>query len=133
MNQTIFLLLYHFFVLKRVHISDLILIWINPRLLCYSFRMSNLKKPIILVGILALSLFGAGCRKSWIGFYYPDPINLSVYEQSPELSTLEECRNWVENQRLLKNKNEGEYDYECGSGCKYKSDAEYYVCENTVK
>ena len=95
--------------------------------------MNNLKNPLVIGGIIALSLFGAGCKEKWIGFYYPDPINLHVYEQSPELSTLEECRNWVENQRLLKNKKEGGYDYECGVDCKYKPEAKYYVCEDTMK
>lgn len=98
--------------------------------------MSILKNPFVIGGAVSISilaLLGAGCNPKWIGFYYPDPINKIVYDQSPEFATLEECRNWVENRRLLQNKREGEYDYECGSDCKYKPEAEYYVCEDTVK
>jgi len=96
------------------------------------FSMNSLKHHLVL-GILALSLLGAGCKETWIGFYYPDPINLSVYERSPALSSLNECKKWVENQQFLRNAKKDEYGYECGVGCEYKEEWKGYVCDETVK
>lgn len=100
------------------------------------FNMKDRKNNIVIGVVFTLSLlvlFGAGCQTKWIGFYYPDPINLSVYERSPELPSLEECRKWIENQKFLRNAKEGEYDYECGSDCKYDEGWEAYICKDTIK
>lgn len=82
-----------------------------------------------LVVLMLIFLCGCSLKDSWTAFYYPNLDNLSVYEMSPDLDSLEECRDWIDDIASY-NIN---YDYECGKNCKYKKDYGMYVCEVTEK
>ena len=80
------------------------------------------------VAIIAAVLISNALRgDSWIGFYYPDADNLIVHRQSPELKSLDDCREWVNTQIRPRDN----YDYECGRNC--KMEGELYVCEETIR
>lgn len=92
---------------------------------------------IILGGLLILGgIYFFGDRgKEWIGFYYPNKFDLSQYIRSPELNSFEECKEWVETQ-IPPNASFDEIlnsDYECGEKCKFNTEWQVYVCEQTVK
>jgi hypothetical protein len=79
-------------------------------------------------------LLAAGCtNESWTGFYYPNKSDLTVYTESPELETIEACRNWVDNQIPEHALEANSYDYECGKNCKFKSNLRTNVCEVTIR
>ena len=92
----------------------------------------KIKTPFIIFAFSLISL-GAGCSKdAWRGFYYPDRSDLTRDFRSDNLNSLEECREWVDEKRASLRILEGEDDYECGRNCKYKSDWDMYICEETV-
>ena len=93
--------------------------------------MRNSIKAVTLFSVLIL--LGAGCGERWIGFYYPDRSDLSVSRRSQELSSLEECRSWVDDQRSLRRDEETQDDYECGRRCRYDKDWDGYICKETVR
>ncbi len=87
------------------------------------------------LSLLSALLLGAGCAGSetWLGFYYPDSGDLTVYQTSGELESLDECRDWVDEQNSYYNPyGTRNYDYECGSNCQYNSDYDMYSCDETV-
>lgn len=90
-----------------------------------------MKKSLLLIFFAMIIL--AGCSsKNWTGFYYPDANNIgdeSTWIIEPWFSSLDECRNWVDDM-IWNNTN---YDYECGYKCRYKSDYGVNVCKETVK
>lgn len=55
----------------------------------------------------------------WRGTFY---MNGSVNDDNDELKTLEECRAWANDKAEKMDLSEGEWDYECGRGCKYTDD-----------
>lgn len=84
----------------------------------------------------------------WIGWYYPDASNLLNYKQSPELDSLEQCREWVD--QISGGRTDTGFDYECGKNCEISDDYKYlqenspdklveynlkptYVCNETVE
>ncbi len=67
----------------------------------------------------------------YIGFYYPDSSNLFIYKQSPELSSLEQCHEWVN--EVSNERTDTNFDYECGKDCKLSKSGEMYVCDETLK
>ena len=67
----------------------------------------------------------------WIGFYYPSASNLSNYEQSPELNSLEECRDWVD--EASNGRTDTGFDYECGKDCKLSETGGIYICDETLE
>lgn len=68
----------------------------------------------------------------WMGFYYPDENNLFKYTRSQELKSLEECKEWIDTQRVKFNPSGYRYEYECGKNCK-PSDlgVNIYQCDET--
>jgi len=54
----------------------------------------------------------------YIGYFYPDKSNMEKWIESPPLSSVDACRDWVNTQIKDENQN---YDYECGKDC-YKGD-----------
>lgn len=99
--------------------------------------MKNFKQNLVIGGIFTISLlvlFGVGCRERWIGFYYPSKSDLSTFTKSPELSSLEECRSWVEQTKgSMSNHADAEDDYECGKNCSYDKNFDGYICQETVR
>lgn len=71
-------------------------------------------------------------KDTYIGFYYPDPNNLTNYIESDELPSLQECRFWVEDVHDAYANGMNEYDYECGKNCKPNSSG-LNVCEETLE
>jgi hypothetical protein len=69
----------------------------------------------------------------WLGFYYPNQNDLSKNVQSQKLSSLEECRNWVDTQIPLYNPSGTGYDYECGKECEYDESYDLYLCKKTLE
>lgn len=69
----------------------------------------------------------------YTGFFYPDANNLLSDIQSPDtFKSLEECRDWIDEQVSIYNPDGSGYDYECGRNCKLSGDKPY-VCEETLK
>jgi sulfatase maturation enzyme AslB (radical SAM superfamily) len=55
----------------------------------------------------------------WLGTFY---MYGNVESDNNELKTVEECREWANKRAESKDLAEGEWDYECGTGCKYADD-----------
>lgn len=86
---------------------------------------------MVVLTIWGLSVFLGGDK--YVGFYYPDENNLLNDVQSPSLfSSLEACRDWIDEQVSLYNSNDSGYDYECGKNCNLSS-GKPYRCEETLK
>lgn len=95
-----------------------------------------MNKILLATFLCGVVLMGAGCSKTnWMGFYYPDKSDLTNDVRSGfRMGSLEECRSWVEDQKTKYNPNEVNIDdYECGSNCKYKSDFDGYLCDETIR
>lgn len=85
---------------------------------------------------MSLVLVGGGCiaQDTWTGFYYPDIEDMSFYEESGELSSLEDCRSWVAKRRLMHSKDwVMNDDYECGTNCHYDPFLDLNRCDETVQ
>jgi hypothetical protein len=54
-----------------------------------------------------------------------------TYKQSPELDSLEQCREWVEN--VSGGRKDADFDYECGKDCKLSQTGDSYICDETLK
>jgi len=67
----------------------------------------------------------------WNGFYYPNEGNLTYSIPSPQFKTLDECRDWVDEQVQKYNPSGYGYDYECGKNCEYKDSFTMQICETT--
>jgi hypothetical protein len=98
----------------------------------------NIKITSIILIALALLVWGASNffkEDSYIGFYYPDISNLSIDIQSNNsFSSLEGCRNWVEEQRFTRNPDQSKQDdYECGKNCRLQNGQKPYICEETLE
>lgn len=65
----------------------------------------------------------------WTGFFYYDPNDLDKYWEQDGLASLDDCRSWVNNQ--ISRDYDGNYDYECGKGCRYESGLTVQVCKET--
>jgi hypothetical protein len=70
-----------------------------------------------------------------MGFYYPTAGDLQTYHKSPsEFDTIDECRDWIDEQVDVYNPTGEGYDYECGSSCKLSdSGIDIYHCNETKK
>lgn len=87
-----------------------------------------MKKLTIILFAFLFTL--TSCTNStYIWFYYPDKSDLSEYTQSPELKTIEECRNWVNWQWFI----DWIWDYECWYKCRYDTDYSMYICKTTER
>lgn len=84
---------------------------------------------LIIIGLVWFFFFRQS--NTWDGFYYPNEGNLTYSIQSPQFKTLEECRDWVDEQIQTYNPSGYGYDYECGKNCKYKDGLTVQVCETT--
>lgn len=98
-------------------------------------RLRGMHKMLVLFGLLSIPiLFGAGCKKDiWRGFYYPSAFNLAKDVRSGELTSLDQCRVWINGQRMRSGIHDGDDDYECGKNCRYDSSLDMYICEETIK
>lgn len=67
---------------------------------------------------------------NWTGFFYYDPNDLNKYWAQDGFATADDCRSWVNNQ--VSRDFDGQYDYECGKGCRYESSLTVQVCKETV-
>lgn len=67
----------------------------------------------------------------YIGYFYPNTENHDHWIESQPLSSIDDCRNWVNTQ--ISNNN---YDYECGKDC-YKGDpysqGVNYTCKTSLR
>ena len=89
-------------------------------------------KKSLLIGLFGiLGIFFLLKKDNWTGFYYPDRNNLFLFTQSPEFSSLEECRDWVNTQIYIYNPYDLNYDYECGKNCKLQESG-LYLCDETT-
>ena len=88
---------------------------------------------IVIVVLVIAAYFLFFTEDSWTGHYYPDKNDLTKSIQSPEFTSIEECRAWVENQVPIYNPAGHGYDYECGRNCRFDKDYGLYVCEETLR
>ncbi len=68
----------------------------------------------------------------WTGFYYPNKADLTVNTTSSPLRSLDECRQWVEGERVRMSIPAGTDDYECGSNCQPPDGDMPRLCDETV-
>lgn len=88
---------------------------------------------ILLIILVFIILFSVSRKDKYTGFYYPDKDNLfSDIQSDTNFSSLEECRAWVNDQIFQYNKDNKNYDYECGKNCKLDS-GKPYICEETLE
>ncbi len=67
---------------------------------------------------------------TWMATFYYNPGDLTQYWQTQGLSSVEQCRNWVNGQSIRDI--DGVFDYECGKNCK-AIDIGLYKCDETVE
>ena len=97
------------------------------------YQKGNTILTIIILVAVVLFLYSFLSKDKYMGFYYPDRNNLSNDIQSDiSFSSFESCRAWVNSQILKYNKNNQDYDYECGKNCKLDG-GKPYVCEETLE
>ncbi len=94
--------------------------------------MKNIISVVILI-FLAWGVMSLFKQDAYIGFYYPDINDLTNDIQSTvSFSSLEACRDWVDEQASFYNQNDSNYDYECGKNCDI-SGGKPYICEETLQ
>ena len=86
-----------------------------------------MKKIIVLISIPFTISWCNSSDYTW--FYYPNKNDLSIFEQSWKLDSLQECRNWVNWQWY----DESIWDYEFGYKCKYNNNYSMNICKTTKK
>lgn len=71
-------------------------------------------------------------KPSWTAVYYPDPGNLSIFEDKA-VESLDECRTWVRAKAFLTESMN--YDYECGTDCRLQIDSfgKFNYCKDTFQ
>lgn len=97
----------------------------------------NNKRNTILIAIFIIGIVWGFrsffSKDEYVGFYYSDANNLSNNIQSKNIfGSLDDCRNWIEEQVSIYNSNNSSYDYECGKNCDL-SKGKPYICEETLK
>jgi hypothetical protein len=65
--------------------------------------------------------------------YYPNPSDLTMFSNGPEVDSLSACRDWINSEALRNSQNAGEYDYECGLNCNFDDKFDIFVCEDTLR
>lgn len=80
-------------------------------------------------------LLASGCfGNEYLGFYYPIANDLTSDIQGGPFKTLDECRDWMDEQVSMYNPTGSKFDdYECGLNCKFDKDWDAYVCKETVR
>jgi uncharacterized protein YxeA len=95
-----------------------------------------MKNKIYVIIFMAVLVFGSIWffkKDKYVGFFYPDSNNLNKDIQSEDTFTsLEACRDWVNEQASIYNQNGFGYDYECGKNCDL-SGGKPYICEETLE
>jgi hypothetical protein len=81
---------------------------------------------IILIGVLIY--FGMKWQKSrddknpWIGTFYKIIEEEKAITDSERFETIDMCRDWADERASFYSLKEGEWDYECGTGCEFEDD-----------
>ena len=89
---------------------------------------------ILLIGLVIVGSIFLFKKDTYIGFYYPNQNDLTKHIQSEKLTSLEECRSWIEAQEGMHTPSGYGYDYECGKNCKEPDSADsLYICEETLE
>lgn len=63
--------------------------------------------------------------------YYPDKNNLANYIRGPEVTTLDEARDWVYERNRIRG--DIDWDYEIGKNCKPSKYGDIEICEETLR
>lgn len=96
----------------------------------------NIWKFILSIIIFAIVVWGIVSifkKDAYVGFYYPDANNLiNDIQSKTTFNSLDDCRDWVNEQVSIHNQNNSNYDYECGKNCDL-SGGKPYICEETLE
>ena len=88
---------------------------------------SNNILGIIIIGVIVYFVFIGGDK--WMGFHYLDQHDSSVYINSPEFDSLEECKEWVKSKispgRITP------LNYACRKNCRLYEPSGEHICEST--
>lgn len=88
--------------------------------------------PIVAVVLVANWGYNHFFKKpSWTGYFYYDLNDLDRHWKQSGLNSLDDCRNWVSDQ--TSRDFDGEYDYECGTGCRHDTSANIDICKTTER
>ena len=87
---------------------------------------------IVILFLIFYSFLLGGCSKknNWMGVFYIEG-NLQNETISSPMSSLEECRDWVDEQSQVYGSSN--YDYECGRDCELSESGTIYHCEETTE
>lgn len=86
--------------------------------------------PIIILFAVGSWGYNHFFRKyQWTGYFYYDTNDYDKYWRQSGLNSLDSCRGWVNSQ--VSRDYDGEYDYECGKGCRPSEVASVEVCKTT--
>lgn len=95
--------------------------------------MKSILLLVITIAFLSSLYFLFIKGDTYIGFYYPDKTNLTMDIQSPiTFDSLDDCRDWVDQQIMKYNPEGTNFDYECGKNCDL-SGMKPYICEETLR
>jgi len=72
--------------------------------------------------ILGANFFINKDKSEYMGMFYSTDEPRSVYEFQKGFKTLDKCRDWAKEQAEKNNLKDGEWDYDCGIGCKLASE-----------
>ena len=84
---------------------------------------------IIIIGVIVYFVFIGGDK--WTGFYYLNRDDLSMYFNSSEFNSLEECRGWVMN-KVRMGRPTFPLNYACGKNCRIEKYGGEHICEFTT-
>jgi hypothetical protein len=99
---------------------------------------NNLAKTIVgVIFVLICCLIYSRFAKypyRYIGYFYPNIDNMEYWDESGPVTSVEECKEWVD--KMVVKYNATNYDYECGKDC-YKGDPydqnNQYTCRTSVE
>lgn len=86
--------------------------------------------------LLLSCVLTAGCTEDerWSPVLYPELGNLQEFIRGPDVTTIEQCRAWVEKKGASMNLERRDIDYECGKNCRPSgSGVDLYVCKETIR
>jgi len=81
---------------------------------------------VVVIGLLYLGITWQKKKDQefpWKASIYKIVNGTNEVRDSKDLKTLEECRNWANDQAKKLNYKEGEWDYSCGTGCDYDNNS----------
>jgi len=90
-----------------------------------------MKKAGVIIVVVLLFIGGCWRKDTYRPIYYPDRNDLTKYVKGPEFFSLDEAREWVYEQKGIRE--DTNWDYEIGKNCKPSKYGDIEICEETLE